>query len=486
MNPQVRSYLIRHAKIGTPKISYSDLVRDCHLHINLELQEGRNELSKILGDIATFEFKAKRPLLSSLVIYSNNNDHGKGFYHLCELLGIGNARKLEDELFGFLEAANCRNFWQTPANYQTYSDLLQSYETPFFSLEELTFFDQWNGVVYDPSDDSHLSAKERIMKTVWDQTLFLGELIEERSNGLVKKGKRIWHQRGWSITEDKSQQAAIFKGYTWVKLMRADDKGKDIFFTFGIDSSKQAFIYKIDCQHQRDSAMTKAQITRCQQMIPESLRSLPIQYADLLQMNWNQLADFCASFISDNLPVYDEIIAAVWENRLPQAIICHQLFEHPIPPGFTPGNNSRQPGASAPGNEAHDYIQDAIDAKTLGDKGEALVLLHEKRRLELQNKYSLSSKVRKVPDGSGYDILSFDDRENEIKIEVKTTKGGVKTPFYMSDPEYRFLLSKPPHYCIYRLYEYDDTYDIAKFYKIAGNVEGMLAFQPCNYTVSIR
>jgi hypothetical protein len=427
----------------------------------------------------------------------NTNDHGHGFYKLCERLGLGSARSLHDRLFGFEEARRCRDYWQDVTHYQT-AFVNQESEQGFlgrngtsatdiryFNIEDLQFFESWKGRVYNPDDDNHRAAKDRIMHTVWEQTIYLGKQVEQRLSGFLAKGKRIWHQRGWDLSDEQSRQAAIFKGYTWIKLMRNTDREKDIFFTLGLDADKQSFIYKIDCQHERDSAMSRRQIETCQQMIPEHLQFEQISHGELLQMNWESLTDFCTRFVMDNTYIYDEIVAAVWEDRLPIGVIQSALIEQPIPEGFASTTGMSDPWEPMPNNTNPDYIGQAIRAKELGDKGENLVLLHERRHLQANGRHDLADQVHKMPDGQGFDIASFDKSGNPIKIEVKTTTHGAKTPFYMSDPEVRYLRTQPEGYFIYRLYAYDEAQDLANFYKLTGNLSDQLLFKPIQYLVSV-
>ena len=81
----------------------------------------------------------------------------------------------------------------------------------------------------------------------------------------------------------------------------------------------------------------------------------------------------------------------------------------------------------------------------LGDAGENFALEWERRRLkDLNVSFDLLEEVihfsKKYGDGAGYDILSRKDNNFDLLyIEVKTTKGGLDTPFYMSENERAFM-----------------------------------------------
>jgi hypothetical protein len=57
-----------------------------------------------------------------------------------------------------------------------------------------------------------------------------------------------------------------------------------------------------------------------------------------------------------------------------------------------------------------------------------------------------------------------------IFIEVKATRGGINSAFYISPNELRFSLLNEAQYRIYRLFEVDTKSGDAKFYILRGNV----------------
>ena len=77
--------------------------------------------------------------------------------------------------------------------------------------------------------------------------------------------------------------------------------------------------------------------------------------------------------------------------------------------------------------------------RVLGKAGEEFVLEVEQQILVAAGRSDLANKVRWVSvedgDGAGFDILSFDLKGREKPIEVKTTKGGIHTPFFLTRRE---------------------------------------------------
>ena len=78
-------------------------------------------------------------------------------------------------------------------------------------------------------------------------------------------------------------------------------------------------------------------------------------------------------------------------------------------------------------------------ARELGKAGEAFVMDIERQKLEASGQGHLVGDLRWVADvegdGHGYDIRSFDEKGEEMHIEVKTTNGGATTPFMMTSNE---------------------------------------------------
>jgi hypothetical protein len=74
--------------------------------------------------------------------------------------------------------------------------------------------------------------------------------------------------------------------------------------------------------------------------------------------------------------------------------------------------------------------------RALGRAGEEFVLEVERTRLTRAGLHRLARNVRWIAeeegDGAGYDILSFDVAGRQRLIEVKTTNGAARTPFFLS------------------------------------------------------
>lgn len=94
--------------------------------------------------------------------------------------------------------------------------------------------------------------------------------------------------------------------------------------------------------------------------------------------------------------------------------------------------------------------------RSLGNAGEEFVYNLERRRLAAVGRSDLSQRVRWVAaeegDGAGYDVLSFNTTGRERLLEVKTTNGSARTPFFLTRNECDVAKERPEDWCIYRVH----------------------------------
>lgn len=135
-----------------------------------------------------------------------------------------------------------------------------------------------------------------------------------------------------------------------------------------------------------------------------------------------------------------------------------------------------------------DYKKSNEKNTALGSYGEQIILYNEKRKLE---KIGLNKEVEWVSkntgDGIGYDIKSYDEKGNEIYIEVKTTTQSKNSSFFISSNEIDFSEQYSESYKLYRLYELDidnKDNDEVRYYVIDGNLKNELNLIPNSYTAT--
>lgn len=101
--------------------------------------------------------------------------------------------------------------------------------------------------------------------------------------------------------------------------------------------------------------------------------------------------------------------------------------------------------------------RDARNRK-LGKQGEELAFEHELALLKQAGRDDLARKVEWTSevrgDGAGYDIRSFNIDGSDRLIEVKTTNGPAKTPFFLSENERAFSEERPDAFRLLRLYQF--------------------------------
>lgn len=117
--------------------------------------------------------------------------------------------------------------------------------------------------------------------------------------------------------------------------------------------------------------------------------------------------------------------------------------------------------------------------RALGKAGEALVLELEQRRLADANRADLARRVRWVAaedgDGAGYDVLSFEANGRESLIEVKTTNGSARTPFYLTRNEREVAAERPLDWRIYRVHLFAQS---PRVFTIAPPLENVVNLSP--------
>ena len=129
------------------------------------------------------------------------------------------------------------------------------------------------------------------------------------------------------------------------------------------------------------------------------------------------------------------------------------------PPSALPGDLTSKRLSKVYG-VSQDYDVAARDNynRELGEEGERLVVEHEKSVLRKAGLDSVAEDVVWVSkvegDGAGYDIRSFTPDRRRRLIEVKTTNGWERTPFYVTRNEKRVSCEKREEWCLFRLWDF--------------------------------
>jgi Protein NO VEIN, C-terminal len=122
----------------------------------------------------------------------------------------------------------------------------------------------------------------------------------------------------------------------------------------------------------------------------------------------------------------------------------------------------------------------------LGRAGEEFVLNFERARLSTEGKDRLAGRVEQVSvtrgDQEGFDVLSFTDDRTERWIEVKTTRFGAYTPFYVSRNELDVSRGRPDRYHLYRVFSFRER---PQLFTMAGAVDRTCDLDPSQYVARV-
>jgi len=482
MNKELRKHLIDHARAKSP-IAYGKVMQQLELDNNIK--EHRNLLSEELADISRFEHRKGRPMLSSMAMYADKKVTGPGFYELAEELGHGEALYLRRIDFSKTMQQRCYDFWINPANYTSYladtaeaTGVAAPTHPDFFTQEDIDFFSLWINQVYDKSDVAHVTAKNRIMDTVGSKVVYWARQLVKRVDTFTGYDPRVWQKQGWDDSSGTNERVVRFKHYSWARLFKEADRGKDIFFTVQADGADKALVYKLDYFFENYSKLSDSQKELCKQLIPDELKWIEIPYDELPDYSWERLLEETEAFIRDNEYVYDHIIISVWTGVIDVPKLSNRLIRRETPSSgidALPMRNVKFTGFDT------DWKGKAEQAENCGAMGEQLVMEYEKAALERNGQSELANQVMKMQDGRGYDILSYHLDGSEKHIEVKTTTENEETPFPISINEIMYSEKYPEKYYLYRVFNLKPASRIAEFHEYQGNLASDFLFEPVGF-----
>jgi hypothetical protein len=174
------------------------------------------------------------------------------------------------------------------------------------------------------------------------------------------------------------------------------------------------------------------------------------------------------------------------EAPAPELPATAQLFEVDPPVMPLPGTGSRDRGRDRI-TTGIDYLERQARNRDIGIKGERLVVEYERAWLLANGHRDLAELVSHVPstlgDGTGYDVSSFLLDGSPHHIEVKTTRGSITVPFFLSENERLHALEHPGAYSIYRIFDLEPN---PRFYKLTGDMEEVLDLTPVSYLARVK
>jgi hypothetical protein len=134
-----------------------------------------------------------------------------------------------------------------------------------------------------------------------------------------------------------------------------------------------------------------------------------------------------------------------------------------------------------------DPVARTMRNRALGRAGEAFVVELERRRLEGADRRDRARRVRWIAeedgDGAGYDVLSFEPGGRERLIEVKTTNGSARTPFYLTRNERAVSEERADSWRLYRLHRFSQA---PRIFTIAPPLERVVDFTAESWPADLR
>lgn len=156
------------------------------------------------------------------------------------------------------------------------------------------------------------------------------------------------------------------------------------------------------------------------------------------------------------------------------------LDEPPAPDERAPATVGESRAPYLPGTPNY-FAQEAAN-QALGEAGEQFVMHLERARLIQAGKASLADRIEQVSvsvgPAAGYDIHSFENDGSERFIEVKTTRHGKHSPFFITQNELQFSREQASTYHLYRLFRFRHH---PRLYTLQGVLEAHCSLQPTVY-----
>ena len=220
----------------------------------------------------------------------------------------------------------------------------------------------------------------------------------------------------------------------------------------------------------------------------ETLKPFLARDQTLLQLHNSRLTKDC--FIDDSLNILtqDFIYASVKYLKIDETEINNNILPINVE-NIQSSELSVSPSHYNFNPSIIDHEAKNRTNKHIGNLGELFVMQYEIDKLRKANNPKLVKKVKHSAkdegDGLGYDILSYDEFDNEMFIEVKTTKSRVNTTFYITRNELERSKKEKENYFIYRVFDFDETTLTGSLLIINGDTSN-LCVEPINYKVTLK
>lgn len=151
-----------------------------------------------------------------------------------------------------------------------------------------------------------------------------------------------------------------------------------------------------------------------------------------------------------------------------------------------PGQVAREAVAQWRGTLGVDYCEREARNSKLGRAGEEFVVEFERARLVRAGASDYAGRVEQVSvglgDGLGFDVRSFALDGSERFIEVKTTRHGKFTPFFLSPNELRVSRRESDRYFLYRVFDFEVD---PRLFQLEGALDAVCSLEPSQYLARV-
>lgn len=189
------------------------------------------------------------------------------------------------------------------------------------------------------------------------------------------------------------------------------------------------------------------------------------------------LAQLVAADVGEpaSVPAVADILAAWVEPPLPSRPPRRGIVRERPPPSY-----------GAPESAVVNYLEREAKNRELGDAGELFVMAFEQARLARCGREDLAGRVEHIArtrgPAAGFDVLSFEHSGEERLVEVKTTRYGAETPFFLTRNE---LQVSEVHAAQYQLYRVFDFRAAPRLFGLPGPVSSTCALDPYQFVASV-
>ncbi len=175
------------------------------------------------------------------------------------------------------------------------------------------------------------------------------------------------------------------------------------------------------------------------------------------------------------------------EAKPPEPPNILQLEDAPPEPCYSRDTSRMQSWTAHKGGpQVTDFLERESRNSSLGEAGEKFVISYEKTRLIASGRDSLAGCVEQISKtqgpAAGYDIHSYELDGKDRLIEVKTTRYGKDTPFFVSRNE---LITSSVHdkeYFLYRVFLFRAD---PHFFKLRGRIDKSCRIDPIQFVARL-